>query len=162
MRKHCLLVLTLACLFCAVSSLAIAQDNGPSNQQSPPPEGMPGHGHGPGPGRGQFDPSKRAAALAKQLNLSSDQQSKVEDILKSQQSQMQNLQNDSSVSPEDRRSKMMDIHKSSNDQIRALLNDDQQKKWDEMQSRQQEWMQGHHHGGKAPGGSPDSPPPPQQ
>lgn len=160
MLKHCLLALTLACLFCAVSSTAIAQDSGASNQQSTPApsEGMPGHG----PGHGQFDPAKRAAMLTKRLNLSSDQQSKVEEILKSEQSQMQSLRTDSSVSQEDRHSKMMEIHKSSNDQIRALLNDDQQKKWDQMQSRRQEWMQGHHHGGQAPGGSTDSPPPPQQ
>lgn len=161
MVKNCLFVLTLAFLFGAVSSTAVAQDNGASNQQSTPapPEGM-GHGHG-GPGRGQFDPSKRAAMLGKQLNLSPDQQSKVEDILKSEQSQMQSLRNDSSVAPEDRHSKMMDIHKSSNDQIRALLNEDQQKKWDDIQSRQQERMQGHHHDGKGAEGSNQPTQPPQ-
>jgi periplasmic protein CpxP/Spy len=160
MLKHCVLVLTLASLFCAVSSMAIAQDNGASNQQSTPgaSEGSPGHGAG----HGQFDPSKRAAMLAKHLNLSSDQQSKVEDILKSEQSQMQGLRSDSSLSQDDRHSKMMDIHKSSNDQIRTLLNEDQQKKWDEMQSKHQGMMQGHHHGGPGASGSPDSPPPQQQ
>ena len=146
MLKRFLLVLTVACLFCAVGSVAIAQDSGASNQQSAPAEG--------GRGRGQFDPAKRAEMLGKQLNLSSDQQSKVGDILKSQQSQMQNLRSDTSASQEDRRSKMMEIRKSSNDQIRALLNEDQQKKWDEMQSRQQERMQ--HRG--APGGSTNNPP----
>ena len=43
---------------------------------------------------------------------------------------------------------MMDIHKASNDQIRGLLNADQQKKWDEMQSRREQMMQGHHPGGE--------------
>ncbi|MBV9183352.1 MAG: hypothetical protein JO356_18775 [Acidobacteria bacterium] len=152
MLKQCLLVLTLAFLLCAVST---AQDSGANNQQATPEasEGMHGRGHG------QFDPSKRAAMLAKRLNLSSDQQSKVEEVLKSEQSQMQNLRADSSVSQGDRRSKMMDIHKSSNDQIRGILNEDQQKKWDEMQSKM---MQGHHHGGPAAGASSDSPPPQQQ
>ena len=132
MLKNFLLVLTLAGLCCAVSFAALAQESGTSNQQSTsgPSEG-PGHGGG----HGQFDPSKRAAMIAKRLNLSSDQQSKVEDILKSEQSQMQALRADSSVSRDDRHSKMMEIRKTSNDQIRALLNDDQQKKWDEMQSR---------------------------
>lgn len=160
MLKHCLFVLTLAGLFCAVNSIAIAQDNGANNQQSTAggPEGRPGHG----PGHGPMDPSKHAAMLGKRLNLSPDQQSKVEEIFKSEQSQMQSLHADSSVSQEDRHSKMMEIHKSSNDQIRALLNDDQQKKWDEMQSKQQEWMQGHHHGGQGSGGSEQSAPPPTQ
>lgn len=57
---------------------------------------------------------------------------------------------------------MTDIHKSSTDQIGGLLNADQQKKWDEMQSRRQEWMQGHHLGGQGPGGSTAAPPPQQQ
>jgi len=155
MLKQCLLLLTVAFLFCAVSLTSIAQESGSSNQQATPDasEGMQGHGHG------QFDPSKRAAMLAKRLNLSSDQQTKVEEILKSEQSQMQSLRSDSSVSQDDRRSKRMDIHKSSNDQIRGLLNEDQQKKWDEMQTRM---MQGHHRGGAAAGGSPDSAPPQPQ
>jgi protein CpxP len=162
MLKHCLLVLTLACLSCGFTSMVVAQDSGASNQQSTagPSEGMPGHG----PGHGQFDPAKRAAMLGKRLNLSSDQQSKVEDVLKSEQSQIQGLRADSSLSQDDRHSKMMDIHKSSSDQIRALLNEDQQKKWAEMQTKHQEMMQGHHHGGQGAAGSPDSPPPqpPQQ
>jgi hypothetical protein len=51
---------------------------------------------------------------------------------------------------------MMDIHKSSSDQIRGLLDPDQQKKWDEMQSKQQERMQ-QHQNEQAPGGASSSP-----
>jgi hypothetical protein len=50
---------------------------------------------------------------------------------------------------------MMDIHKSSDDQIRTLLDPDQQKKWDAMQSRREQW-QGHHQEGQGPGAAPDS------
>lgn len=153
MLKNCLLALTLAGLIYTVTPAAIAQDTGGNDQQAAPSAAPPEHG----PGRGHMDPAKHAAMLAKRLNLSSDQQSKVQDVLKSEQSQMEGLRADSSVSQEDRRSKMMEIHKSTNDQIRGLLNPDQQKKWDEMQSRREEWMQGHHHGGEAPG-PPDSPP----
>jgi hypothetical protein len=100
--------------------------------------------------------------LNKQLKLTSDQQPKVLEILKSEQSQMEKLRSDSSLSQDDRRSKMMDIHKSSNDQIRTLLDPDQQKKWDEMQSRREQG-QGHHEGqgkeqgtGQGTGAAPDS------
>ena len=93
--------------------------------------------------------------LSKQLSLTSDQQAKVLEVLKSEQSQMEKLRSDSSLSQEDRRAKMMDIHKSSNDQVRAILNPDQQKKWDEMQSRREQW-QGHHHDGQKPGSPPNS------
>ena len=87
--------------------------------------------------------------LSKQLKLSSDQQSKVGDILKSEQSQMEAVHQDSSLSQQDRRSKMMDIHKTSNDQIRGLLDSDQQ-------ARQEQWIQGHHRGGETPPAPPDS------
>jgi len=156
MLKHCLLALTLAALVCMVMPAALAQDTGNNDQQTAPS----GATSGIGSGHGHMDPAKRVAMLAKQLNLSKDQQSKVQDILKAQQSQMESLRADSSVSHEDRRSKMMELHKSTNDQIRGLLDPDQQKKWDEMQSRREERMQGHRHGDQAPG-PPDSSPPQQ-
>jgi hypothetical protein len=105
-----------------------SQDNSAGGQQAAP-QGEPGHQHA------RFDPAKRTEMLTKQLNLTSDQQTKVQDILKSQQSQMESLRSDTSLSQEDRRSKMMDIHKTSSDQIRGLLDATQQKKWDEMQSK---------------------------
>jgi periplasmic protein CpxP/Spy len=151
MLKNWLLALMLAGLLYAVNPLVVAQDGGGNDAQSAPAGAPPEHG----PGHGHFDPAKRTEMLTKQLNLSSDQQAKVQDILKSEQSQMQKVHEDSSASQEDRRAKMMDLHKSSNEQIRTLLNADQQKKWDAMQSRHEQWMQGHRHG-QVPGGTPDS------
>jgi len=153
MIKHSLLALMLAALVWAVTPSAFAQDSGTSEQQSGPAmQAQHGYGHN------HFDPEKRTAMLTKQLKLNSDQQSRVQDILKSEQSQMEGLRSDSSLSQEDRRSKMMEIHKSSNEQIRALLDPDQQKKWEEIQSKQ---MEHYHHGGQAPASTPNSPPPQQ-
>ena len=140
MLKHCLLALSLAALTYAATPLAVAQDT--SNDQA---QSAPEHG------RRHFDPAKRAEMLGKQLNLTSDQQGKVLDILKSEQSQMESLHSDTSLSQEDRRSKMMDIRKTSDDQIRALLTPDQQKKFDEMQSRHGHW--GQHQEGQGSGAS---------
>ena len=142
MLKNCFLVLIFAGLVYALPVSSVAQDSGSGDQKSAT-AGGPEHGH--------FDPAKRADRLATQLQLSSDQKAKLEDILKSEQSQMQNLRSDSSVSREDRHSKMMDIHRTSDDQIRALLNADQQKKWDAMQEKRQQRMGRHHHGGQQPG-----------
>lgn len=143
MFKKGVLVLTLAGLIYTVTPVAVAQDSGNNDQQGmqagPPPGGK---------GHARFDPNKRAEMMAKHLNLNSDQQAKVADILKSQQSQMESLHSDSSLSQQDRRAKMMDIHKASNEQIRGLLNPDQQKKFDEMQSHHEQMMQGHHPGGE--------------
>jgi len=130
---------------CAGSALAAAQDSGNNSQ-------APASAPQSAPARGPFDPAKRAEMIGKRLNLSSDQQTKVEGILKSEQSQVESLRADSSVSLDERRSKMMELHKSSSDQIRALLDPDQQKKWDEMQSRRGEWMRGH-----GPGPAPRGP-----
>ncbi|MBV8050679.1 MAG: hypothetical protein JOZ80_05790 [Acidobacteriaceae bacterium] len=155
MFRNCLFTLTLAGFLCAGTSAVLAQDNGASGQEAPPPGGPAAHGHGPH----HMDPAQHAAMLAKHLKLSSDQQSKVEDIFKSEQSQMESLHSATSLSPQDRHSKMMDIHKTTSEQVRAVLNPDQQKKWDEMQSRREERMQSHHDQG--PGGAPNTTPPPQ-
>jgi periplasmic protein CpxP/Spy len=144
MLKHCLLALMLAGLVYTVTP-SVAQDSGSTDQQSAPAGAPPDHGHG----RGHFDPAKRTEMLTKQLNLTSDQQPKVLEILKSEQSQMESLRSDSSVQQADRHSKMMEIHKASNDQIRGLLDSNQQQKFDAMQNKHEQ-MQGHHEGGQPP------------
>ena len=156
MLKRYLLALTLAGLVCTVPFSAFAQDSGSSDQQAAPAGAPPEHGCG----HRHFDPAKRTDMLTKHLKLTSDQQPKVLDILKSEQSQMQTLRSDSSTSQEDRRSKMMDLHKTSDDQIRALLDANQQKKWDEMQSRHERW-QGRHEGAPEGGAPPSDAPQPK-
>jgi hypothetical protein len=133
MFKHFLLVLAATGLITVGANFAAAQDNTSNDQQAAPQhEGHMHHG---------MDPAKRTAELTKKLNLTSDQQSKVQNILQSEKSQMESLHQDSSTSQQDRRAKMMDIHKTSSDQIRALLDSTQQKKWDEMQAKREQWME---------------------
>jgi hypothetical protein len=72
---------------------------------------------------------------------------------------MQSLRQDTSQSQQDRRSKMMDIHKTSDTQIRALLDSTQQKKWDEMQTKREQWMQNRHQGPPGAGADQQGPPP---
>jgi len=151
MLKHSLLTLMLAGVVCAAAPFVVAQDSGAAPQQSAPEGAPPEHGRG-----GHMDPAMRTEKLTKELNLSSDQQTKVLDILKSTQSKMQDLRSDSSVPQEDRRPKMMEIHKASNDQIRGLLDSTQQKKFDAMQSKHEQW-QGHHQDGQGMS-APDSSP----
>jgi hypothetical protein len=150
MLKKCLLALTLAGLTYVVTPAAMAQDAPSSDQQSAPAGAPPERKHG----SGHFDPERRSEMLNKHLNLNADQQAKVQEILKSEHSQMQTIHSDSALAQSDRRSKMMDVHKSSNDQIRALLDADQQKKWDTMQSKHEHWMKKRQHGEPAP--APDS------
>ena len=110
-------------------------------------------------GAGAQDPAQRTQELTKRLKLTSDQQAKVQEILQSEQSQMQSAHQDTSTSQQDRRAKMMGIRQSTDAQIRAVLDSNQQKKWDEMQANRQQWGQNHRGG---PGGSDQQAPPPQQ
>jgi len=152
MLKQCLLVLLAASLISITAPLAAARDNPPSN-----PQAAQGHGgwhHGPP------DPAERMKELTKKLNLTSDQQTKVQDILQSEHSQMETLHQDNSLSQQDRHTKMMDIRKTSDTQIRALLDSTQQKKWDEMQANREQWAHHNHHG--PPEAGEHQGPPPQQ
>ena len=150
MLKNCFVMLMLSCMFGVVATSAVAQDNSGNEPQSSQGGEPAEHGYG----RRHFDPTQRTQMLTKQLKLTSDQQSKVLDILKSQQSQMEKLRSDSSLSQDDRRSKMMDMRKSSDGEIRALLDPDQQKKWDKMQSTRGNWG-GHGHEHQGSGAPPD-------
>jgi len=150
MLKKCLLVVLAAGLISMAVPFAAAQGN--DNQSAPPPSQDNGGRH-----HGSFDPAQRTQELTKKLKLTSDQQTKVQSILESEHSQMESLRQDSSVAPQDRHGKMMDIHQTSNTQIRALLDPTQQKKWDEMQAKHEQW--GHNRGQGA--GDQQSPPPQQ-
>jgi periplasmic protein CpxP/Spy len=140
MLKQCLLVLVAAGLISITAPFAAAQDS-PSNDQQSPPSHDNGRGH-----HGPPDPAQRSQELTKQLKLTSDQQTKVQDVLQSERSQMDSLHQDTSNSQQDRHAKMMEIHKTSDAQIRALLDSTQQKKWDEMQAKREQWMQDRHPG----------------
>jgi len=150
MLKQSLLILLAAGVIAVAAPLAIAQDSSPNSQQ-PAPDSVGRHG--------PMDPAQRTQELAKKLNLTSDQQAKVQEILRSESSQMDSVRQDSSLSQQDRRNKMMAIHQATNAQIRALLDSNQQKQWDAMQAQRGQWGQ-HRHGAPNPGDQ--QTPPPQQ
>jgi protein CpxP len=152
MLKQVLLVLVAAGLISIAAPFAAAQDSQSDNQQSPPSQDNGMRRHGPP------DPAERTKELTKHLKLTTDQQPKVLDALQSERSQMESVHQDTSLSQQDRRAKMMEIRKSTDAQIRGLLDSDQQKKWDEMQAKREQWMQNRHQGPPDAGQSP----PPQQ
>jgi protein CpxP len=155
MLKQSLLILVVAGVISIAGPFATAQDNSSNDQQSAPAQDNGGRHHGPP------DPARRTAELTKKLNLTSDQQPKVQSALESERSQMESLHQDSSLSQQDRRAKMMEIHKGTDAQIRGVLDSNQQKKWDEMQAKREQWMQ-NRRGGSPDAGSGQQSPPPQQ
>ena len=153
MLKQCLLVVVAAGVISIAVPFAAAQDNPSTDQQS-----QPSHDHGAWR-HGPQDPAEHTKELTKQLKLTSDQQTKVQDIFQSSHSQMESLRQDTSLSQQDRHTKMMDIRKSTDTQVRALLDSNQQKKWDEMQAKREQRMQNHR---PPDAGSDQQAPPPQQ
>lgn len=155
MFRRPILVLTAAGLISIGGAFAAAQDAPANSQQNPPAQGSEGGHHRP-------DPVRRTRELTKQLNLNSDQQSKVLAALESQRTQMDGLRQDTSLSQQDRRARMGAVHNSTNDQIRGLLDSSQQQKWDQMEAKHEQWMQNGRSGAPPEGGASQEAPPPQQ
>ena len=120
-------------------------------------QGMKYHGHHQRP-----SVDDQVKHMTKALNLTTDQQTKVRDILEEQRKQMDQLRADSSLSRDTRVSKMRDLHQNSSTQIRALLNRDQQQKFDQVvQERRDRMMRGQGGSGHPEGYSGDPPQPNQ-
>ena len=110
-----------------------------------------------------MSPDDQLKRLTKELNLTTDQQSKVKPILVDTEKKMEDVRNDSSVDRQTMRGKMMQIRQDTNDQIRALLDDKQKEKFDKQEQERQDRMQNRRGGGPGgPGGdNPGDNPPPQ-
>ncbi len=122
---------------------AFAQDQ----STTPPPM------HGP---RGQMmNPDKQLEHLTKTLSLTSDQQTQIKPILESQQQQMMQLHQDSSLSRDDKMAKAKSLHADTTSKIEAVLTPDQKQKYEAMQAKMQERMQERMQGG---GAQPQAPP----
>ncbi len=76
---------------------------------------------------------EKVSWMAKELNLTSDQQASLKPILENQQKQIDAIWSDSSLTDEAKKAKKMEIKSSTNAQINALLNSEQQAKFASMQ-----------------------------
>jgi hypothetical protein len=163
MLKQSLLILVAASLISIAAPFAAAQDQDKDKDsqaagQTNDKQSQQDNDH---PRHGPPDPARRTQELTRQLRLTSDQQPQVLEALQSQRSQMESLRQDASLSRPDRRAKMMEIRKNTDAQIRSVLDSTQQKKWDEMQARREQWMQNHHEGPPDAGSGQQNPQPQQ-
>lgn len=94
---------------------------------------------------GQPSIDDQVRSLSGQLNLTSDQQSKVKTALEDQHSQAMNIVQDNTLAREDKITKIHALRETTINKIRTALNDDQQKKFDvmiqQMKQREQEQQQ---------------------
>jgi len=125
-------------------------------QDTPPPPPAQGDAQGPPPGGrgggGMMNPARRLEMMQKQLNLSPEQSTAIKAILDDEQTKMEAMRADTTMSREDRRSKMTTMHEAEKTKIEAVLTKDQNVKYEEMEARMRERRQ--------QGGGGDGPPPP--
>lgn len=131
MMRTKLCTLALAGLLSMAGGVVIAQDNATTTPQ----QGQ-AYGH-----RG-MNPDSQLQHLTKQLDLTADQQAQIKPILENTHQQMMQIHQDQSLSQQDRRSKMQSIHEDAKSKIEAVLNDTQKQKFEAMQERGHERMQG--------------------
>jgi periplasmic protein CpxP/Spy len=138
--RNTLCTFALAGLLTVAGGAALAQDNAAA------PAPSQGHGYG----HRDMNPDAQLQHLTKQLDLTAEQQTQIKPILENRDQQMKQIWQDQSLAPADRHTKVKAIQEDSKGKIEAVLNDTQKQKFEAMQERMHERMQG----GQAP--------PPQQ
>jgi Spy/CpxP family protein refolding chaperone len=70
--------------------------------------------------------------MAKELNLTADQQTKMKSIMESTHQQMRAIEDNQSLSQQDKHAKIQALHESTKSQISAILTPEQQQKFAQM------------------------------
>jgi hypothetical protein len=102
----------------------------PQTGAAPSAQDQQGQAGAQQPGRPSID--DQVKMLTTQLNLSSDQQTKMRSILETQHQQAMTIVNNNSLSRDDKISQVRSLRENTIQQARGILNDDQRKKLDTM------------------------------
>jgi hypothetical protein len=116
-------------------------------EQAPPPQ----------PGRPSID--DQVKMLTQELNLNTDQQAKLKNILEDQHQQAMTFVNDNNISREDKIQKIRVLREATITKARGIMNDDQKKKLDAMLQQQQQGP--HPSAQQAPSNAPSPTTPPK-
>lgn len=102
-----------------------------ANSSSQAPHGSPGWSHngpghpGQGPWHGWFDPIREGAHLNERLHLTPGQQGQIKPILENEFDKMKSIQDDSSLSEEQKQEELKTLQQDTDQQIKGLLTPDQ-------------------------------------
>lgn len=136
-------LLLSAALALSLTSIAIAQTaTPPDSSPGPAPKGHYGHHQ-------HHTPQQQAAFLSKKLNLTADQQSKLEPIFADQDQKMKALRSDTSLSKDQKREQFHAIHQNTKQQLSSVLTPEQMQQLKSFHG---------HHGGHQQGQSQTPPP----
>lgn len=99
------------------------------------------------------------ARMAQRLNLTADQKSKIRPLFADQHKQVQAVQSDAALTPQQRQEKVREIRKATQQQVMAVLTPEQQQQMKQMRRWRQRNGTGNQRG-KVPGPQPQSSEPP--
>ena len=122
-------LLSLVLVSGLTGSALLAQDQaqpGPAAPSAPSSQGASAQPHK------VPNPQHQAKRMAKRLGLSSDQKAQIEPILADRDQQMQNLRNNTTLTPQDRKAQIRGIVQGSDGKIEAILNDTQKQQYEQM------------------------------
>lgn len=98
------------------------------------------------------NPQRQAERISKQLNLSADQTAKLTPIFAARDQKFQEMQQNTSLTPEQRHEQMKAIHQSTEQQLAAVLTPDQMQQLKSMHHNH------HRNGPNSPNGNNPAPP----
>ena len=137
--KSTILVLGLSLM----SGVAFAQSSVTTETQDQSQSQMGKHRHGDG----KQDMQQHIDKMATELNLTADQKTQGQGIMKDQMGQARSVRQDSSLSEDQKEAKLKELHESTHSKINAVLTPDQQKKFTEMRKEMREDRKEHKHKG---------------
>jgi protein CpxP len=85
------------------------------------------------PARNREQVRERGSEIARELNLSPEQKSKFEAVMREAAEKRKALREDTNLTPEQRREKMKSIAEESRTKLKEILTAEQLAKWEEMQ-----------------------------
>jgi Spy/CpxP family protein refolding chaperone len=156
MKNKLLATMAVLGLGLALVPATFAQNSDAAQAPTPPPMGDGGPHGGKMP-----DSQRQLRHMTKELDLTTDQQAQVKQILEARDSQMEQNHANTSQSVQQQRQTGMTIMKDSNDKVMAILNDQQKQKFQAMQQEHMQHMR-EHMGGGAPAPAPGGDTPLQQ
>ena len=122
--------------FLTLGAVNFAQESNPTAPSTAP---APRHHHAP-----PDHADQRLKRLSKRLNLTEDQKEKIRPILQNEEKQMKSLDEDTSLTPQERHKKTREIRMSSRSQMDGILTDEQK----QMMGTHGPHGNGQHHGHK--------------
>jgi Spy/CpxP family protein refolding chaperone len=141
MNKRTLLILTCTLFFACFAVQALAQSNpdqAASQAATASSQAKDDANQAIGDPETKAKVQAKLQELSSELNLTDDQKTQLKPVLQGEFKQLKAVNDDASLSADQKQSKMTEIHEGAKSQINSILTPEQQKKLAEMKESHQE------------------------